>query len=71
MKKYIQYDKTGKILRYGVCSNVSFAHKLAEGQKLIEPERLELGMDVLFKIADPEYSEKARVVAKVSQNITK
>ena len=50
MPKYIEYDASGNILRYGVCSRLSFDSAEQAGKLIAEPEILKDGIDVTHKV---------------------
>jgi len=55
MKKYVVYDDTGKIIRYGVCANIDLKSSATKpGEKVMVVDELKDNFDLDNKVADPQ-----------------
>ena len=64
MPKYVEYDATGKILCFGMCTRQSFISRTLAGRKLLEVPALSPAMDIAQKVVDDKIV--AKTVAEIA-----
>ena len=69
MRKYIEIDNSGNILRYGVCSTKAFLSRKESGEKIVEVDSIQKGMDnnqkyINGKIVERTEAEMAAMAEK-------
>jgi hypothetical protein len=65
MRKYIIYDNTGKILRWGVCSNNSISHQAGVGEHIKIVSNLTNKFDITHKVEFSGYGQYEGPVTEI------